>query len=239
MIPLTHLTHQEIGVTEPGEFVFMRPFGPAVGHTTLPPELIEAFRRDMGNGAVPSPSHNPASDVIRSERPISQNILQEFLPFFTEAAINYVGQYASRHCLPVREDIWPEARIHAAWYVRQKSGDFAPFHPHMQDDSFPELSAVGYLQTPTGLVDYYRRGSRARVGRLADHHGCIEFTHGKQTYLTRDSCRVQPKAGDFFIFPSDLVYMLYPFSHREERHSFTLNINLDHDQKDNGDGDKT
>ena len=47
MINLEHLVYHNTGDPEPGQLTLMRPFGPALGHTKLPDEIIDAFNDDI------------------------------------------------------------------------------------------------------------------------------------------------------------------------------------------------
>jgi uncharacterized protein (TIGR02466 family) len=228
MIPLEHLTYQQIGVTEPGEVVFMRPFGPAVGHATLPPETVEAFNRDIDNGTDGIDWSDRLVGKVHAENLIPTEVIQEHVKFFTDAALGYVDQYASRHCHPISRDIKPVVSIHSAWYVRQKAGDFNPVHLHTN----AELSAIGYLQMPDDIEEEWAKDT-------LDHypaHGHVEFMHGSPTFLNRASFMVRPKAGDFFIFPADMLHTVYPFRCDGERRSFSMNIILA--EKDDDDGEE-
>ena len=37
---------------------------------------------------------------------------------------------------------------------------------------------------------------------------------------------VKPSVGDFFVFPSDLIHMVYPFYSDGERRSFSMNMSI-------------
>ena len=59
--------------------------------------------------------------------------------------------------------------------------------------------------------------------------------HGSPTFLNRASFMVRPKAGDFFLFPSDMLHTVYPFRCDGERRSFSMNIILSEKEDDDGD----
>ena len=50
MLNLEHLVYHNTGDPEPGQLTLMRPFGPALGHTKLPDEIIDAFNADIDKG---------------------------------------------------------------------------------------------------------------------------------------------------------------------------------------------
>ena len=62
MLNLEHLVYHNTGDPEPGQLTLMRPFGPALGHTRLPDEIIDAFN--------PWPDHDDSTELAKSELPV-------------------------------------------------------------------------------------------------------------------------------------------------------------------------
>ena len=210
MISLDHLVYHELGEGFPDEVICMRPFGPAIGHATLPPEIIDAFNADIDGGTEGPDWSGKLVGNVEAE----------------DAALTYVDNYASRHCKPIRADIKPAVTIHSAWYVQQRAGDFNPLHLHTN----AELSAVGYLKMPEDIQEEWTEDDK-------DHYpaaGHIEFLHGSPTFLNRAAFMVRPKVGDFFIFPADLLHTVYPFKSDGERRSFSMNIILAEKEEEDG-----
>ena len=51
MINLEHLVYHEPPiVVSSDDLVCLRPFGPAIGHTTMPDEIVKAFNDDVDGG---------------------------------------------------------------------------------------------------------------------------------------------------------------------------------------------
>jgi|TARA_R110002012_G_scaffold159210_1_gene320807 uncharacterized protein (TIGR02466 family) len=216
MISLEHLVyHKDLGDDYINGVVALRPFGPAIGYSQMPDEVIDAFNADIDNGEKQDWSDKLVGKVD-AESLIPTDVLQPHAKFFTNAALEYVDNYAGRYCKPIRADIKPTVNIHSAWYVQQKAGNFNPLHIHTN----AELSCVGYLALPEGIDEEWAEED-------ADHYpaaGHIEFLHGSQTFLSRSTFMVRPKVGDFFIFPADLMHTVYPFKCAGERRSFSMNI---------------
>lgn len=226
MISLDHLVYHELGEGFPDEVICMRPFGPAIGHATIPKEIISAFNADIDSGTDGIDWSDRLVGKVKAEHLIPSDVLSPHVKFFSDAALRYVDNYASRHCKPIDANIKPAVGIHSAWYVQQRAGDFNPVHLHTN----AELSAVGYLQIPEGLEEEWAEDDK-------DHYpaaGHIEFLHGAPTFLNRSAFMVRPKVGDFFIFPADLPHTVYPFQSSGERRSFSMNIVLSEQEKDDG-----
>ena len=227
MLNLEHLVYHNTGVSEPGVMTLMRPFGPALGHTILPDNIIKAFNDDIDSDVDGIDWSDKLVGKVQSERLIPSELLNEHKVFFMDAALRYVADYAHRNCQPIRVDIKPKVHIQSAGYVQQKANDFNPMHLHTNS----ELSCIGYLQMPDGIEDEWEKDG-------LDHYpanGHVEFMAGSPTFLNRATFMVRPKVGDFFIFPADMYHTVYPFKTDGERRSFSMNIILSEldQEKDN------
>tara|TARA_R110000744_G_scaffold85477_3_gene167069 strand:- start:374 stop:1057 length:684 start_codon:yes stop_codon:yes gene_type:complete len=227
MIELEHLIYHETGQGFPDEVVCMRPFGPAIGHATIPKDIIDAFNADIDGGTEGPDWSEKLVGKVESENLIPTDVLEPHSRFFTDTALRYVDNYAERHCKPIAEDIKPVVQIQSAWYVQQKAADFNPIHLHTN----AELSCVGYLKMPEDIQEEWKEDDK-------DHYpaaGHIEFMHGSPTFMNRPTFMVRPKVGDFFIFPADLQHTVYPFKSSGERRSFSMNIILAEKEEEGGD----
>ena len=228
MLNLEHLVYHNTGDPEPGQLTLMRPFGPALGHTKLPDEIIDAFNDDIDKGTDGPDWSDKLVGKVESERLIPTEVLEPHKVFFMDAALKYVADYAHRHCQPIRLDIRPQVHIQSAWYVQQKAHDFNPMHLHTN----AELSCIGYLQMPDGIEEEWEKDG-------VDHYpanGHVEFVAGSPTFLNRATFMVRPQAGDFFIFPADMYHTVYPFHSEGERRSFSMNIVLSELKQETDDG---
>jgi len=100
--------------------------------------------------------------------------------------------------------------------VRQFAGEFNPAHIHTECD----LSCVGYLKLPPEIDKEWEEDYK-------DHYPCkghIEFLHGQSGKMHTHTFLVKPSIGDFFVFPADLIHMVYPFESEGERRSFSMNM---------------
>ena len=227
MINLEHLVYHETPIiVSSDDLVCLRPFGPAVGHATMPDEVVTAFNDDIDGGTSGPDWSDRLVGKVDEERLIPTEVLEPHKMFFTNAALRYVSNYASRYCRPIADDVRPQVTIQSAWYVRQRAGDFNPIHLHTN----AELSCIGYLKMPDGIEEEWNRDDQ-------DHypaHGHVEFMHGSPTFLNRASFMVRPKVSDFFIFPADMYHTVYPFRTEGERRSCSMNIILSEQENDDG-----
>jgi hypothetical protein len=216
VLNLEPLVYHNTGAPEPGQVVMMRPFGPALGHATLPDELIAEFNADIDGGKDRIDWSDKLVGKVTAEHLIPSDLLARHQLFFVDAALRYVSDYAHRNCRPIDVGVKPQVHIHSAWYVLQQAGDYNPIHLHTN----AEFSCIGYLQMPDGIDEEWVKDGE-------DHYpanGHIEFMYGSPTFLSRSTFMVRPKVGDFFIFPSDMYHMVYPFRGAGERRSFSANI---------------
>jgi hypothetical protein len=108
-----------------------------------------------------------------------------------------------------------EITIEAAWLVSQRKGEYNPIHNH----SNAALSSVLYLKVPNF-------SSSVLPGKTPTD-GQIEFVDGSTQPLQNATARVTPCVGKFFIFPSYLLHLVYPFhsdsDSDSERRSVSIN----------------
>ena len=110
---------------------------------------------------------------------------------------------------------WSKITLTAAWIVSQWSGDFNPAHFH---DGI--LSGVCYLRMPKLEEEREKEDHYPSIGNIC-------WSCGNPQGLSLHKFEVFPEVGDFFIFPSWLVHMVYPFrTKNEERRSVSFNIFL-------------
>ena len=90
------------------------------------------------------------------------------------------------------------------------------------------MSCVGYLRLPEDIQEEWQEDYK-------DHYpanGHIEFLHGSSGKMHQHTFMVKPTVGDFFVFPADLIHMVYPFKSEGERRSFSMNIEVHQERLD-------
>ena len=107
-----------------------------------------------------------------------------------------------------------------AWINDMFAGEYNPAHFHSSKNSLVGLSSVLFLKTP----DTY---GEEIVNPGSPSNGHLDFIGGAQHSLAISQLRVNPKVGDFFIFPYTLVHLVYPFSGTDQvRRTLSYNCDL-------------
>ena len=118
MISLEHLIYHETGEAVGryhDEVICMRPFGPAIGHSTIPQDIIDAFNADIDAGTEGPDWSDKLVGKVDKEHLIPTEVLEPHAKYFTDVALRYVDNYAERHCKPLPENIKPMVTIQSAW----------------------------------------------------------------------------------------------------------------------------
>jgi uncharacterized protein (TIGR02466 family) len=200
------------------------PFGPIVFYYKLPKKMVDS----LNNYAEKIIKDKAKSKELDHSQSLVGKLKQEFLieptelnkhtDTITQVVANYMQTDLSRHSKTFPEDHMLDVGINTAWIVRQYSGEYNPAHIHTHCD----MSCVGYLKLPSDIDKEWEEDYK-------DHHPCnghIEFLHGQPGNLLRHTYLVKPSVGDFFLFPSELTHMVYPFKSDGERRSFSMNITV-------------
>ena len=60
--------------------------------------------------------------------------------------------------------------------------------------------------------------------------GNLVLIHGSSQFLSKSILTIEPKVGDFYLFPNYVMHTVYPFTDTDdERRSVSFNANLDPD----------
>ena len=101
--------------------------------------------------------------------------------------------------------------------MRQFENEYNPLHSHGG-----HISGVGYLKLP----DNY--GKTVQSDKKNNYNGNLQLVHGSKNFLSPISLNIEPKVGDFYLFPNYLMHSVYPFKHKNaERRSISFNAFID------------
>tara|TARA_B100000287_G_scaffold351287_1_gene340339 strand:- start:1642 stop:2268 length:627 start_codon:yes stop_codon:yes gene_type:complete len=106
-----------------------------------------------------------------------------------------------------------------AWVNEMKANEYNPAHFHASKKSLVGMSSVLFLKVPDTYGPEYSNAHEPSNGHL-------EFIGGSQHSLSISQYRINPKVGDFFIFPYTLVHTVYPFNGTDQVRR-TLSYNCD------------
>ena len=83
MINLEHLVYHGPPIIESADdLVCLRPFGPAVGHATMPDEVVKAFNDDVDGGTAGPDWSSRLVGKVDEQRLIPTDVLEPHKMFF-------------------------------------------------------------------------------------------------------------------------------------------------------------
>lgn len=218
--------------TESLSYDMVKPFGPSLLETTLPDRVLESLLT-LTDSLVSDPARESWGDhlvgQIREELRLRESALAEagVLDYLKGMFAEYVMGAIAANAPPAYQAELVElrrtgqfrnpvqVRIESAWVVSQRAGEFNPIHGHTE----AQLSSVIYLKVPQVMQGEPIPGKPPINGHIEFVNGCV--TPGG---LQNSSVRVAPVAGRFYIFPAELLHMVYPFESEEERRSISINV---------------
>jgi len=198
------------------ELKIYSPFGPSIGHCKLPQELVDDFNKDceyLMDHKVKKKTHDFSHKLVgnvKQELLITPAVFAKWGPYFQKL----MQVYIESHTENVHE--FQKVRFQSTWYVRTFNGDFNPAHYHTNC----HISCVGYLSLPEGIEKEWKKEDE-------DHYpsaGSIEMQYGQVHLFSKNTVRIRPKVGDYYIFPWWMYHMVYPFRTKGERRSFSFNV---------------
>ena len=206
-------------MTEKNLRTLYRPFGPSIGQTSIPEDLINKI-------------NNYIDELIKDEerakkqsvgKILAGNVTQEFDLDQQFAVKCGWTEFLSRECA-----IWikqatgkkmTKFTLIGSWVVRQFQNEYNPLHYHGG-----HISGVGYLKVPKNL------GGTFQKDKINNNNGEIHLVHGSKQFLSNAIFKIKPKVGNFYYFPNYLLHTVYPFySEHEERRSISFNAKIDDD----------
>ena len=216
-----------------GQLSPLFPFAPMIMYAKMPMDLVRRMNKYVNKTVkdkekVKNLDHsNNLVGKLKQEFLIEANELDKFLPFFNNVVGKYLDTDLQRSFKSLAKGTGYGIEYKSAWIVRQFAGEYNPAHIHTECS----MSCVGYLRLPEKIEEEWEEDYK-------DHYpanGHIEFLHGSPGKMHVHTLMVKPSVGDFFIFPADLIHMVYPFKSEGERRSFSMNIEV-HQQKMDKDG---
>ena len=216
-----------------GQLSPLFPFAPMIMYAKMPMDLVRRMNKYVNKTIkdeekIKNLDHsNNLVGKLKQEFLIEANELDKHLPFFNNVVAKYLDTDLSRSFKSLAKGTGYGIQYKSAWIVRQFAGEYNPAHIHTECS----MSCVGYLRLPEKIEEEWEEDYK-------DHYpanGHIEFLHGSSGKMHQHTLMVKPSVGDFFVFPADLIHMVYPFKSEGERRSFSMNIEV-HQQKMDKDG---
>ncbi|MCE3013329.1 MAG: 2OG-Fe(II) oxygenase family protein [Proteobacteria bacterium] len=169
----------------------------------------------LKNGVIP-PKYD-YTQLLASAIDLEYKIPFELIEEVKTQLEAYALDFHNNFCDKVFNSPTAKTRMLSCWGVSQRPGEWNYLHRHTS-----QISGVMYLKVPSDMTVGVKPGS----GK-SKNAGSICFTEGGGSHYKRSMTTRQPKVGDLYIFPSDLLHTVYPFFGTEERRSFSFNFAVD------------
>ena len=194
----------------------IKPFGPSIVKIKMPKEMVD----EMNEYSETIIKNNEKSKNLDHGDQLIGKVKQEFLleidfmkkikwaEFLGSAVYKWVGQETNNKI--------KHFELIKSWIVRQFQNDYNPIHYHSG-----HISGVGYLKVPKNL------GTTGQKSKKTNENGKLQLIHGSVNLFSQATHLVEPKVGDFILFPNYLMHTVYPFTGtNEERRSVSFNAKL-------------
>jgi len=194
-----------------------KPFGPSIVKIKIPQNIIEEM-----NFYVEETIQNEEKLKKNNEGDkLAGNVYQEFLldtEFMKKIKwANFLGTICDQWVWREKTIKLKKFSIIKSWIVRQFKNDYNPIHYHTGD-----ISGVGYLKVPSTM------GETVQKNKNINNNGKLILIDGSKKLFSSPTHVITPKVGDFYMFPSYLMHVVYPFSDTdEERRSVSFNAKID------------
>jgi len=194
----------------------IKPFGPSIVKIKMPKEMVD----EMNEYSETIIKNSEKSKNLDHGDQLIGKVKQEFLleidfmkkikwaEFLGSAVYKWVGQETNNKI--------KHFELIKSWIVRQFQNDYNPVHYHSGD-----ISGVGYLKVPKNF------GTTGQKNKKTNENGKLQLIHGSVNLFSQATHLVEPKVGDFILFPNYLMHTVYPFTGtNEERRSVSFNAKL-------------
>ena len=195
---------------------FIRPFGPSIAKIKIPEEIIFSLNNYVDEIII---DEKKLSTLDHGEK-LAGNVKQEIIVkeniLKSSGLLEFLGKSVSQWIEASDKKKLTHFTVISSWIVRQFENEYNPIHQHSG-----HISGVGYLKLPT---DYGKPFQSTKKNNL---NGNLSFIHGSRMFNSSSYINVEPKIGDFYLFPNYLMHTVYPFYGNEERRSISFNATID------------
>ncbi len=196
----------------------LQPFGPSIAKVSIPNEMIKL----MNNYIDEVIKDKKKSESLDGGYKLAGNVTQEFRlegEFMKRIKwMDFLALSVQNWLLKKTGNKIKRFDLIASWVVRQFKNEYNPVHYHGGN-----VSGVGYLKVPQNMGETIQKDKKNRNGNLV-------LIHGSSQFLSKSILTIEPKVGDFYLFPNYVMHTVYPFADTDdERRSVSFNANLDKD----------
>jgi len=196
-----------------------KPFGPSIAKIIMPDEIIFSMNKYVEEIIMDKAKFQD----LNYGNHLAGNVQQEFRLGLEFMKKNNWAEFLAKSCqewLSEGHNISiKKFEIISSWIVRQFKNEYNPIHYHGGD-----ISGVGYLKVPKNM------GATVQKEKKVQHNGKLVLIDGSKKFLCNPTYIINPKIGEFYLFPSYMMHTVYPFSDTsEERRSVSFNAKIDDD----------
>ena len=206
-------------MTEKNFRTVYKPFGPSIGHASIPENLINKINSYVDE-LIKDDERAKKQNVGKI---LAGNVSQEFdldVEFSRKSGwVEFLGRECGQWVKASTGKKMTKFTLIGSWVVRQFQNEYNPIHYHGG-----HVSGVGYLKVPKSL------GGTFQEDKKNNNNGEIHLVHGSKQFLSNAIFKIKPKVGNFYYFPNYLLHTVYPFyAENEERRSISFNATIDED----------
>ena len=195
----------------------IRPFGPTIAKVSMSENLVKELNDYVDKTLV----DKKKTEELNYGKMLAGNVQQEFLldkEFIVLSGWeSFLKENTAKWIFESTKKKIEEFKIIDTWIVRQFENEYNPLHSHGG-----HISGVGYLKLP----DNY--GKTVQSDKKNNYNGNLQLVHGSKNFLSPITLNIEPKVGDFYLFPNYLMHSVYPFKNKNaERRSISFNARID------------
>ena len=188
-----------------------RAFGPTIGKGKLSRRFINIINSQIEKSILSKKNDysSKLASQIKTEIKLSNSFVEKKL---SKELIKNIKNYLNDSEIGKIKEI----KIINLWVVKQFKNEYNPIHYHNG-----QISGVGYLKIPKNMNQ-----NKIIKNKKNKTNGTIDFINGQKNFLSKSIYNLNPKLGDFLIFPNYLMHTAYPFNVEGERRSFSFNAKI-------------
>jgi|TARA_B110000858_G_C17685037_1_gene418450 uncharacterized protein (TIGR02466 family) len=188
-----------------------RAFGPTIGKGKLSRRFINIINSQIEKSILSKKNDysSKLASQIKTEIKLSNSFVEKKL---SKELIKNIKNYLNDSEIGKIKEI----KIINLWVVKQFKNEYNPIHYHNG-----QISGVGYLKIPKNMNQ-----NKIIKNKKNKTNGTIDFINGQKNLLSKSIYNLNPKLGDFLIFPNYLMHTAYPFNVEGERRSFSFNAKI-------------
>ena len=195
----------------------IRPFGPTIAKVSMSENLVKELNDYVDKTLV----DKKKTEELNYGKMLAGNVQQEFLLdkefIVLSGCESFLKENTAKWIFESTQKKIEEFKIIDTWIVRQFENEYNPLHSHGG-----HISGVGYLKLP----DNY--GKTVQSDKKNNYNGNLQLVHGSKNFLSPITLNIEPKVGDFYLFPNYLMHSVYPFKNKNaERRSISFNAYID------------